>query len=94
MIELHYAGVIANWSGKRVPSERLIRIAREKVDTEWTRSKNERDPPNDESPANRQKPSVGLEPTTPSLPSLSSCVRLSRSGWICSDCQLYLAVVR
>jgi hypothetical protein len=30
MIELHYAGVIANWNGKRVPSERLIRVAREK----------------------------------------------------------------
>ena len=68
MIEVHYAGVIANWNGKRVPSERLIRIAREKVDAEWTRDKIEGDPPNDESPANPGKPSVGLEPTTPSLP--------------------------
>ncbi|MDA8067343.1 MAG: hypothetical protein M0T77_01830 [Actinomycetota bacterium] len=30
MIELHYAGVLANWNGKRVPSERLIRTARAK----------------------------------------------------------------
>ena len=30
MIELHYAGVIANWDGKRVPAERAINAAREK----------------------------------------------------------------
>lgn len=30
MIGLHYAGVIANWTGKRVPSERQIRSARAK----------------------------------------------------------------
>jgi hypothetical protein len=29
MIELHYAGVIANWDGKRVPAERSIRAARQ-----------------------------------------------------------------
>jgi hypothetical protein len=28
MIEEHYAGVIANWDGKRVPAERQIRAAR------------------------------------------------------------------
>ena len=28
MIELHYAGVIANWDGKQVPAERSIRAAR------------------------------------------------------------------
>jgi integrase len=28
MIELHYAGVIANWNGKRVPAERSIQAAR------------------------------------------------------------------
>lgn len=28
MIEEHYAGVIANWSGKRIPAERQIRAAR------------------------------------------------------------------
>ena len=28
MIEEHYAGVIANWNGKRVPAERQIRAAR------------------------------------------------------------------
>jgi hypothetical protein len=28
MIEEHYAGVIANWTGKRVPAERQIRAAR------------------------------------------------------------------
>jgi integrase len=28
MIELHYAGVIANWNGKQVPAERSIRAAR------------------------------------------------------------------
>ena len=28
MIEQHYAGVIANWNGKRVPAERQIRAAR------------------------------------------------------------------
>jgi len=28
MIEAHYAGVIANWSGKRLPAERQIRAAR------------------------------------------------------------------
>ena len=29
MIELHYAGVIANWDGKQVPAERSIRAARQ-----------------------------------------------------------------
>jgi hypothetical protein len=29
MIELHYAGVIANWDGKRIPAERSIRAARQ-----------------------------------------------------------------
>jgi integrase len=29
MIEQHYAGVIANWNGKRVPAERAINAARE-----------------------------------------------------------------
>ena len=28
MIEEHYAGVIANWDGKRVPAEKQIRAAR------------------------------------------------------------------
>ena len=28
MIEEHYAGVIANWNGKRVSAERQIRAAR------------------------------------------------------------------
>ena len=28
MIELHYAGVIANWDGKQVPAEQSIRAAR------------------------------------------------------------------
>ena len=28
MIELHYAGVIANWDGKHVPAERSIQAAR------------------------------------------------------------------
>ena len=28
MIELHYAGVIANWNGKQVPADRSIRAAR------------------------------------------------------------------
>jgi len=31
MIELHYAGVIANWDGKQVPAERSIRAARKAV---------------------------------------------------------------
>jgi hypothetical protein len=30
MIELHYAGVIANWDGHHVPAERSIRAARKK----------------------------------------------------------------
>jgi hypothetical protein len=29
MIELHYAGVIANWDGKQTPSEAYIRAARQ-----------------------------------------------------------------
>jgi len=28
MIEQHYAGVIENWDGRRVPAERQIRAAR------------------------------------------------------------------
>src|SRR5436305_15046563 len=31
MIELHYAGVIANWDGKQVPAESQIRAARQAV---------------------------------------------------------------
>jgi len=31
MIELHYAGVIANWDGRQVPVEEQIRRARGRV---------------------------------------------------------------
>jgi integrase len=41
MIEQHYAGVIANWDGNRVPADQQINAARRSVgrgmDAEWTR---------------------------------------------------------
>jgi hypothetical protein len=36
MIELHYAGVIANWDGKQVPAERSIRPLAKPTDGKWT----------------------------------------------------------
>jgi hypothetical protein len=77
MIELHYAGVIANWDGKQHSAEASIKAARKAsirapsqlVDAEWTRWANQRDlPPDANSLETSGKPSVGLEPTTPSLP--------------------------
>lgn len=73
MIELHYAGVIANWDGNQTPAERSIRAARK------TRSRKHptslevtRLIPPTKSLEIPEKPSVGLEPTTPSLPSKPS----------------------
>ncbi len=70
MIELHYAGVIANWDGKQVPAERSIRAARRTSGRQtWTeRLRPDEVQPMTKSLANWLKPSVGLEPTTPSLP--------------------------
>jgi hypothetical protein len=36
MIEQHYAGVIENWDGRRVPAGDQIRAARRLVDPKWT----------------------------------------------------------
>ncbi len=36
MIEQHYAGVVENWDGERVPAEDQIRSARNLVDPQWT----------------------------------------------------------
>ena len=36
MIEQHYAGVIENWDGRRVPADDQIRAARHLVDPKWT----------------------------------------------------------
>jgi FixJ family two-component response regulator len=36
MIEQHYAGVIENWDGQRVPADDQIRAARRLVDPKWT----------------------------------------------------------
>ncbi|MGH2888224.1 MAG: tyrosine-type recombinase/integrase, partial [Solirubrobacteraceae bacterium] len=38
MIELHYAGVIANWDGKQIPAERSIRAARKALGRPSTRT--------------------------------------------------------
>jgi len=68
MIEQHYAGVIANWNGSRsqptgksVPRVKLL-------DAEWTRYKRREELRMNKIPANSMKPSIGLEPMTPSLP--------------------------
>jgi hypothetical protein len=69
MIELHYAGVIANWDGKQVPAERSIRAARQngrrKMDG---KARSTRAEDNDKPLEIPRKPSDGLEPSTPSLP--------------------------
>jgi hypothetical protein len=36
MIEQHYAGVVENWDGERVPAEDQIRAARSAVEPQWT----------------------------------------------------------
>ena len=71
MIDRHYAGVIANWDGRAVPTDEQIREARAllamSVDVWWTlpaltgRSRSRRNP------ANPLKPTAGFEPATPSL---------------------------
>ena len=69
MIEQHYAGVVENWDGRRVP-------ARGSDSSGAPRGGPTADPMANRRrtlvgrfcPANRRKPSVGLEPTTPSLP--------------------------
>ncbi len=38
MIEKHYAGVVENWDGKRVPAEAQIRAGRREMDAQWTQS--------------------------------------------------------
>ncbi len=39
MIEQHYAGVIANWDGNRMPAETKLSPHVELLDAEWTRCK-------------------------------------------------------
>jgi hypothetical protein len=36
MIEQHYAGMIENWDGRRVPADDQIRAARRLADPKWT----------------------------------------------------------
>jgi hypothetical protein len=69
MIELHYAGVIANWDGKQVPAEGSIPAARKNGGRKWTERLMSTEPQTMIKTLEiRLKPSVGLEPTTPSLP--------------------------
>jgi len=62
MIELHYAGVIANWDGK-VPAERSIQAARRTGGLKWTERLMTTDPGTAINALQMaQKPCVGLEP--------------------------------
>ncbi len=56
-----------------------MRVSLQLVDAEWTRSQNQGELRSNETPANTGKPSVGLEPTTPSLP--WKCLSLADSKW-------------
>jgi hypothetical protein len=43
MIEQHYAGVVEDWNGERVPAEAQIRNARDLVDPQRTLRPSERE---------------------------------------------------
>jgi len=69
MIEQHDAGVVEDWDGERVPAEVQIRTARQLMDPQRTLWPVESDTKVAAfSLQMSPKPSVGLEPTTPSLP--------------------------